>query len=327
MMCVSCHRQPDVTQTIDRQIAHFPHSTLQDVYKSFYQDHFGPGHMINDTAAFRAYSASELAIAATDEVPNPYYEPVGANGRFVRVYLRCVCEGLISEQLLLEAFLRSTQAKQATSSWLNEWQTLVAQMEQANLILPNWEEDKIALLEAARANAAVHHSEQYRNAYHPHYRIIERTIFENEIKPFLPVAATGEALLQTLNERQISLVVYNHDSLSTYASPRVNDLMHLVTTEPERLRDAIVADKRIGNAASTLIAFGGVREVHTNFVTHRAKQILRQAGVGLVYTTEGDYILNRDGSAQCPMDAALNDISSPQEGFDILRSQFYNKLK
>lgn len=32
---------------------------------------------------------------------------------------------------------------------------------------------------------AISHSPQYRNTYHPHYRIIERTIFEKEIKPLL----------------------------------------------------------------------------------------------------------------------------------------------
>lgn len=325
MMCVSCQKQVDVTEAIDRQIAHFPHSTLQDIYKSFYQDRFGPGHMIKDTASFRAYTLSELAFAATDEVPNPYYEPVGAQGRFVRVYLRCVNEGLISGQLLMDAFLRSTQVSQPTSSWLKEWELIVARMEESGLVLPHWEEDKPAFFEAARINAAVHHSEAYRDAYHPHYRIIERGIFEEEIKPFLPCAATGEKLLQTLNERQISLVVRNNDSTSYYSQSRVNDLMHLVTTEPERLRDAIVADKRIGNAAATLIAYGGVREVHTNYVTHRGKRILRQAGVGLVYTTEGDFIYNRTGTAQCPMDSALNDIDSPQEGFEIIRTQFYNK--
>jgi len=319
---VACHPGTERSEAIDRQVAHYPLSSLQDVYKSFYQDRFGPGHMITDTAAFNAYSLHELAVAAEDTVPNPYYEPVGAKGQYIRVYLRCVHEGLITKEQLFDAFLRSAvPASQPRQSWADEWGH-IEQAAQAIGITAT-DEERQALLQAAQEQRAVHHSDRYRNAYHPHYRIIEKTIFENELLPHLPYSAVGAHLLQTLNDRDISLVVSNHDSISYYAQPRVNDLMHLVTTEPQRLQNAIVADKRIGNAAATLIAFGGVREVHTNRVTHRGKQILRQAGVQLVYTDEIDFIYNRDGSGQCPMDAALNACSSPQEGFDILRTQFY----
>ena len=31
----------------------------------------------------------------------------------------------------------------------------------------------------------VHHSELYENTYHPHYRIIEKSVFEKYIKPFI----------------------------------------------------------------------------------------------------------------------------------------------
>ena len=132
---------------------------------------------------------------------------------------------------------------------------------------------------------------------------------------------TGEDLLRMLNEQQLSLVVYNNDSLSTYTRHRVDNLMQLVTNEPERLRGALVADKRIGNAAATLIALGGVSEVHTNYVTRQARQILDQAGVKLVYQSEGDMILNRDGTKQCPMDASLNGITDPKKGYEVLTRQ------
>ena len=32
------------------------------------------------------------------------------------------------------------------------------------------------------------YSDDYRNSYHPRYRIVERNIFETEIKPYLPEA-------------------------------------------------------------------------------------------------------------------------------------------
>ena len=133
----------------------------------------------------------------------------------------------------------------------------------------------------------------------------------------------GEALLQKLNEEQLSLVVSNHDSISIYSRHRVDDLMDLNLNEPERLSGAVVADKRIGNAAAVLIAYGGVKEVHTNYVTRHAREILEHAGVRLYSHGEADMILNRDGTDQCPMDASLNEILDPGEGMAILRARFY----
>ena len=47
--------------SIERQLTTYPESTLQDIYKSFYQEHFGPGHIISDTASARRYLMSELS--------------------------------------------------------------------------------------------------------------------------------------------------------------------------------------------------------------------------------------------------------------------------
>lgn len=135
----------------------------------------------------------------------------------------------------------------------------------------------------------------------------------------------GAQLLQILNDENLSLVVSNNDSVSRYAGPRVDDLMRLVTTEPERLQGAVVADRQVGNAAASLLACGGVSEVHTNYATQSAKRILEQAGIKLVYATEGDIIFNRDSTGQCPMDSTLNGIADHRQGFELLKEKFYNE--
>ena len=180
----ACNQQSDTADAIRRMIEQHPQMTMQDVYKSFYQDRFGPGHMIGDTAAFNKYSRYELAVAATDSVPNPYYEPVGAQGRYIRVYLRCVNEGLIPADLLFDAFLRSTvPAQQPKQSWEEEWSDIEQTARELGVTASD--EDCEALRQAAKDEQAVHHSDTYRNAYHPHYRIVRRDIFENELKPLI----------------------------------------------------------------------------------------------------------------------------------------------
>ncbi|MBP5584218.1 MAG: DUF1893 domain-containing protein [Bacteroidales bacterium] len=135
----------------------------------------------------------------------------------------------------------------------------------------------------------------------------------------------GAQLLKILNDENLSLVVSNNDSISRHASPRVDDLMRLVITEPERLQGAVVADRQVGNAAASLLACGGVSEVHTNYATQSAKRILEQAGVKLVYVREGDMIYRTDSTGQCPMDSTLNGIADHRQGFELLKEKFYNK--
>ena len=135
----------------------------------------------------------------------------------------------------------------------------------------------------------------------------------------------GAQLLKILNDENLSLVVSNNDCISRHASPRVDDLMQLVTTEPERLQGAVVADRQVGNAAASLLACGGVSEVHTNYATQSAKRILEQAGVKLVYVREGDMIYRTDSTGQCPMDSTLNGIADHRQGFELLKEKFYNK--
>ena len=162
----------------------YPAATVQDVYKTFFQDHFGPGHMITDTAWVRAYLAEELAIAAEDSVVNPYYEPTGAEGRYMRVYLRCVNEGLLTEEQLLDAFLRSADNPNPTDkTWEQEWSDILSSIGKERLRTLDPDSVMGQLAEAAKTNRAVRHSEAYRQAYHPHYRVVKKEIFENELFP------------------------------------------------------------------------------------------------------------------------------------------------
>jgi len=185
----SDHRPVVVTlsfdrQAIERQLKTYPESTLQDVYKSFYQDCFGPGHMIADTASARQYLMYELS-EMTDKSAI-YFEPTGSKGRFVRVYLSAVADGLITADKLLDAFVRSANMVQESSDdWAAEWHQIEETIIKNDIKVNGFEADTALLREASRQHQAIHHSRAYNAAYHPHYRIVERGIFENELKPLL----------------------------------------------------------------------------------------------------------------------------------------------
>ena len=168
---------------IERQLHDYPQSTLQDVYKAFYQEHFGPEHMISDTVAVRNYLNHELATMG-GERSNLYYEPIGIDGNYVRVYLSAVSDGLISSDELLQAFLDSAAARQEPAvEWATKWNAIVEVVDE---IRPGFGANERAMLrQASLDKKAVHHSQAYNAAYHPHYRIVDRTIFELLLKRLL----------------------------------------------------------------------------------------------------------------------------------------------
>ena len=184
LLLAACSESAKLRRSIDRQLATYPESTIQDIYKTFYQDRFGSGHMITDTTAAREYLIYEVGEAARDSVANPYYEPTGAQGRYVRVYLRCVNERLISENELFDAFLRSAKpTENTTNSWEQEWQNLLDELGPETVASLDRDSVLEELNLAATTDHAVRHSAAYRSAYHPHYRIVEKTIFEQELRP------------------------------------------------------------------------------------------------------------------------------------------------
>ena len=176
----------DVKTAVERIMADYPLSTLQDIYKSFFQDKFGPEHIISDTIAARKYLLSELNRTDIDSVV--VLEPTGVKGNYIRVGLGAIKSGKVDVSAFLSAFIRSANVadKSVVEQWAGEWAEAVEQIDEMNLNLENYEADKEAISQILQQGRYVmHHSSQYREAYNPHYRIIAKGIFETEILPLL----------------------------------------------------------------------------------------------------------------------------------------------
>lgn len=173
---------------VSHQLQTYPKSRLIDIYKSCFQDYMGAEHLVSDRNRVKAYLDAELDNPQElDSMMTWYAEPCGINGNFVRVSLRCITEGFISEDQLLDAFIRSANApRPAVESWREEWHRILAVIDSMHVVLPRMEKDRLfidSILSAGKY--AISHSPEYRTAYHPHYRIVARPIFEQEIKPLL----------------------------------------------------------------------------------------------------------------------------------------------
>jgi len=168
-----------VRQSIHTQLETYPASTLQDIYKNLFQDRFGPEHIISDTASARLYLEQELASFETSNSVEIEY--LGLNHNYVRINLMAVKQGEISQEKLLSAFCRS--AKKITSGdieeWRTEWKKIIKIIERMELNIADFDADKQKIDSLlSQGKYAMHHSAAFRENYQPHYRIVERGIFE-----------------------------------------------------------------------------------------------------------------------------------------------------
>ena len=188
----------DVEGFINRQMQNYPKSQLLDIYKSCFQDYMGAEHLVSDRQMVKAYLDEELNTTSLDDLMPWYYEPCGIDSSYYRVSIRAIKESLVSEDQLLNAFIRSARStsgrllptgrknsekQPSVESWSERWHKIIGTIDQMKLDMPNYQEDKQFIDSVLSVGKyAISHSLDYREAYHPHYRIVERSIFEKEIK-------------------------------------------------------------------------------------------------------------------------------------------------
>ena len=175
-----------VRLAVERQMQTYPRSTLKDLYKNFFQDRFGPGHLVADTAAAGRYLREELA--SYEHTEGPAAEPTGWEGNFYRANLSLVKTGRVPYPVYFDAFIRSVQGivPPTTAEWKEEWARIEAIIRSMCLGLPAYEAERTEIEERLnRGEAAGHHSEGFEAAYSPHYRFIGKEIYEKEIAPLL----------------------------------------------------------------------------------------------------------------------------------------------
>jgi hypothetical protein len=175
-----------VRKSVNRQLKEYPESTLKDLYKSFFQDRFGPGHIITDTSAVKDYLLRELDACTI--ISGEMIEPTGWQHNFYRVNLGAVKNNLIPYEILLSAFIRSANEVEPVTveEWRKEWTQIETVIRAMNLTLTDYETDHRDIdSRLQKGNFVGHHSKAYNKAYNPHYRIISRKILEEEILPLL----------------------------------------------------------------------------------------------------------------------------------------------
>ena len=181
----------DTQGFVNKLMRDYPKSRLLDIYKSCFQDYMGAEHLVTDRQAVEKFLDEELNMTSLDDLMPWNYEPCGIDSNYYRVSMRIVKEGVITKEQLLDAFIRSATDKNgkkrpSIKEWSDRWHMIIGTIDQMSLHLPHYESDK-AFIDSILSvgKYAISHSPEYREAYRPHYRIVERGIFEQEIMPLL----------------------------------------------------------------------------------------------------------------------------------------------
>ena len=166
-------------EAIEYFTATYPKAQLSDLYKSFYQDNFGPGHLLGDTIAARKYFNTELNDSSV--WGGPVYEFTGTGKNFVRLNMDLIRTGIIPANAYFNAFVNSLGqvVPPSDKDWVEEWKYVNNLLELKKINFPEEEADRALISEKMQThNFTMHHSSNFNKNYNFHYRIISLPEFE-----------------------------------------------------------------------------------------------------------------------------------------------------
>ncbi|HWS01396.1 MAG TPA: hypothetical protein VN249_12315 [Prolixibacteraceae bacterium] len=186
LVSASFDREKQIRQFVEDELKYYPEARLKDLYKNYFQDAYGPGHIIRDTTSAGEYLDWELLQPEwTDPLP---WQALGTNHDFYRINLVLLKNGTIPRDTLLTGMVKSARMSRnpGIESWMKEWNEVLSVIREMKPDLPDIESDEEFIAQTlASGKVVMHHSEAYEKKYHPHYRIIHRTIFDLWQKKYL----------------------------------------------------------------------------------------------------------------------------------------------
>lgn len=170
-----------VSAVLSAHFENYPDMKPQDAVKLIYQNEFGPGHMITDPKKSLVRLEQEMAQLSPAPDQEPLYESIG-NG-LCRLNLRpCLKKGIPLEDIN-RLFL---QAAQSTKGDMRSFQKKLMCLEQMadrdETPFYAAELDYYLILYKEKGCPAVSHSDAYRAAYAPAYRVVVQKHLKDYMK-------------------------------------------------------------------------------------------------------------------------------------------------
>jgi hypothetical protein len=158
----------------------YPAWEVQDCYKFVFHAVRGAEHAAPSEQTAREWLEREIATMGEAPVDEPLVEPLGTDGNFVRVHLRPFVQRGGDLPALARAFVATAQRGGGASDEVAAaWEQVIACAASGRLpVSAEAARDFGARMKAAGFPAA-RHSETFRRAYRPAYRVIARELLES----------------------------------------------------------------------------------------------------------------------------------------------------
>ncbi len=124
--------------------------------------------------------------------------------------------------------------------------------------------------------------------------------------------------VRLLKENQYTCVLVRGEREHHSTLRGVRPLLDLLDQEGT-LEGFSAADKTVGVGAAHLYLLLGVSGVWANVMSERAERLLSAHGVPVFCDQTVPYIINRAKDGMCPIEAAVGDITCPEEALAVIR--------
>ena len=164
----------------------YPALTLTDLFKALYQSAFGCEHLVADSSAAEAYIAAEAEGARP--CGRKSVEPL--DGPYVRVHLDMLKKGLSARTLARLFALSAEHRDGAQAEFEKKLAVLTEMIRRGELPFDADEAERAISAWRAAGFPPCHHSEAFRQAYAPAYRLVKAAY-----APLLPLLLEVDARL------------------------------------------------------------------------------------------------------------------------------------
>ena len=146
----------------------YPRLEVSDIFKFIFQSAFGCEHLVSSKERALNYIKEELKRVNADEAPR-----VDAlDGDYSRVYLSCLNDK-VTPEIMAEYFCLSAKIESDGKVKLLEKIAVARELiEDGTIALSLSDFDELHDKWREAGYPAIHHSESFREAYHPAYRVI-----------------------------------------------------------------------------------------------------------------------------------------------------------
>lgn len=148
-----------------------------DVYKLLYQGVFGVRHLLSEDARRRLQSEARN-LRLEEQPEEPLIEEASADGSMVRVNLRPYLRRGLPLSRLFSAMEASVPSKGGVEEFLEAWGMFKRLVSSGRLVFDDEEIRELDRDLELGGCQPRHHSEAYRRAYAPAYRVVKREVLE-----------------------------------------------------------------------------------------------------------------------------------------------------